>query len=100
MKAPEAPTAKFQSRPVPAARGGAVDVWKLSGCWGLEVGLLPCERKLPPKQSPNASDPFQASQQADWQNFRDHLTTTNKLGQRQWIYAKKPQGKWTQRRTG
>lgn len=55
--------------------------------------------ELPPKQKSDASDPFQASQQADWQNFRDHLTTTNKLGQRQWIYAKKPQGKWTQRRT-
>jgi len=44
-------------------------------------------------------DPFQASQEADWQNFRDHLTTTDKLGRRQWVYAKEPHGQWTQRRT-
>ncbi len=42
---------------------------------------------------------FQASQEADWQNFRDHLTTTDKLGRRQWVYAKAPHGKWTRRRT-
>jgi cytochrome c oxidase accessory protein FixG len=44
-------------------------------------------------------DPFKASQEADWDNFRDHLTTTDKRGRRQWIYAKEPHGKWTQRRT-
>jgi cytochrome c oxidase accessory protein FixG len=53
----------------------------------------------PPNDKPAGHDPFQASQEADWQNFRDHLTTTNKLGQRQWIYAKATHGKWTQRRT-
>ncbi|NOS70888.1 MAG: cytochrome c oxidase accessory protein CcoG [Verrucomicrobia bacterium] len=53
--------------------------------------------KTPTK--PDDHDPFQASQEADWQNFRDHLTTTDKLGHRQWVYAKKPHGKWTQRRT-
>lgn len=44
-------------------------------------------------------DPFQASQEADAENFRDHLTTADKLGHRQWVYAKKPKGKWTDRRT-
>ena len=53
---------------------------------------------MPPKK-PDDRDPFQASQEADWNNFRDHLTTTDKRGQRQWVYAKKPHGKWTQRRT-
>lgn len=53
----------------------------------------------PANQKPEAHDPFQASQEADWQNFRDHLTTTDKLGRRQWIYAKAPHGKWTQRRS-
>ena len=53
----------------------------------------------PPSKKPDDHDPFQASQEADWQNFRDHLTTTDKLGHRQWVYAKKPHGKWTQRRT-
>jgi len=43
-------------------------------------------------------DPYKASQEADWDNFRDHLTTTDKLGHRQWVFAKKPQGKWTDRR--
>ncbi len=53
----------------------------------------------PPNEKSTGHDPFQASQEADWENFRDHLTTTNKLGQRQWIYAKKPKGNWTRRRT-
>lgn len=53
----------------------------------------------PPNKKPDDHDPFQASQEADWQNFRDHLTTTDKLGRRQWVYAKEPHGKWTQRRT-
>lgn len=43
-------------------------------------------------------DPYKASQEADWGDFRDHLTTTDKLGRRQWIYAKEPKGKWTSRR--
>lgn len=53
----------------------------------------------PPNKKSADHDPFQASQEADWQNFRDHLTTTDKLGRRQWVYAKEPHGKWTQRRT-
>ncbi len=53
----------------------------------------------PPNKKSDDHDPFQASQEADWQNFRDHLTTTDKLGRRQWVYAKEPHGKWTQRRT-
>lgn len=53
----------------------------------------------PPNNKSADHDPFQASQEADWQNFRDHLTTTDKLGRRQWVYAKEPHGKWTQRRT-
>lgn len=53
---------------------------------------------IPPKK-PADHDPFQASQEADLANFRDHLTTADKLGHRQWVYAKKPKGKWTDRRT-
>lgn len=34
-----------------------------------------------------------------WDNFRDHLTTADTQGRRQWVYAKKPSGRWTQRRT-
>src|SRR5688572_13811198 len=52
---------------------------------------------VPPKKSA-LPDPLKASQEADWANFRDHLTTTDKLGHRQWVYAKKPQGQWTDRR--
>jgi len=53
----------------------------------------------PPNKKSEDHDPFQASQEADWHNFRDHLTTADKLGRRQWVYAKEPHGKWTQRRT-
>jgi len=53
---------------------------------------------LPSKKSDDY-DPYQASQEADLSNFRDHLATADKLGHRQWIYAKKPEGNWTRRRT-
>ena len=53
---------------------------------------------LPGKKSDD-HDPYQASQEADLGNFRDHLTTADKQGRRQWIYAKKPSGNWTRRRT-
>jgi cytochrome c oxidase accessory protein FixG len=52
----------------------------------------------PPNKPSEAPDPYKASQEADWGNFRDHLTTSDKLGRRQWVYAKKPQGQWTDRR--
>jgi len=54
----------------------------------------------PASKKPEEHDPYKASQEADWENFRDHLTTTDKRGHRQWIYAKKPHGQWTNRRTG
>ena len=50
-------------------------------------------------KTPDDHDPFQASQEADSKNFRDHLTTADKQGYRRWVYAKEPHGKWTQRRT-
>ena len=52
-----------------------------------------------PQEKPDVTDPFQASQKGDPQDFRDHLTTADKLGHRQWVYAREPHGKWTQRRT-
>ena len=52
-----------------------------------------------PNKKSDDFDPFQASQEADLGNFRDHLTTADKQGRRQWVYAKKPQGNWTRRRT-
>lgn len=46
-----------------------------------------------------AHDPHHASQEADLHDYRDHLSTADKRGHRQWIYAKQPHGQWTQRRT-
>ena len=34
----------------------------------------------------------------DWKDFRDHLATADEQGRRQWIYARKPQGRFYQRR--
>lgn len=34
----------------------------------------------------------------DWQDFRDHLTTADKQGNRTWLYPKKPCGTWHKRR--
>src|SRR6478735_1526814 len=52
-----------------------------------------------PGKRPEEPDPYKASQEADRENFRDHLSTADKFGHRRWVYAKKPKGKWTDRRT-
>jgi cytochrome c oxidase accessory protein FixG len=51
-----------------------------------------------PKSAP-AHDPHAAQQEVNWGDYRDHLSTSDKLGHRQWVYAKKPHGRWTDRRT-
>lgn len=43
--------------------------------------------------------PTEVAQKVDWDDYRDHLTTADKEGHRQWIYAKKPTGRWYNRRT-
>ena len=35
----------------------------------------------------------------DWTNFRDHLSTSDREGNRKWLYPKKPVGRWYRRRT-
>src|SRR6478735_1602446 len=52
-----------------------------------------------PGKRPEKPEPHLASQEADREDFRDHLSTADKFGHRQWVYAKKPKGKWTDRRT-
>ena len=53
----------------------------------------------PPNKKTPPHDPFQAVREADLTDYRDHLSTADKRGHRQWIYAKEPHGKWTDRRT-
>jgi cytochrome c oxidase accessory protein FixG len=48
------------------------------------------------QNAPEAESPVKG---VDWEDFRDHLTTADKQGHRQWLYPKKPKGRWTQRRT-
>ena len=49
----------------------------------------------PPKPG---HDPQEVSQDVNWTDFRDHLATADQQGHRKWIYAKKPGGKWHNRR--
>jgi len=44
------------------------------------------------------ADSQSVSQEIDWQDFRDHLATADREGNRRWIYAKKPAGRWHRRR--
>ena len=39
-----------------------------------------------------------AVRKPDWQDFREHLATADKQGHRQWLYPKKPAGRWYARR--
>lgn len=44
-------------------------------------------------------DPKGVAQTVNWEDHRDHLATADKEGHRQWVYARKPSGKWYTRRT-
>ncbi|MEW6305291.1 MAG: cytochrome c oxidase accessory protein CcoG [Verrucomicrobiota bacterium] len=49
------------------------------------------EAKTPETHSP--------AQDVNWEDFRDHLATADKLGRRRWIYPKQVTGKWFRWRT-
>jgi cytochrome c oxidase accessory protein FixG len=55
---------------------------------------MPEELKTPPPP-----DPRSPAQEVNWEDFRDHLATADKLGNRRWIYPKQPRGVWYDRRT-
>jgi len=40
-----------------------------------------------------------ASRSVNWADFREHLATADQQGNRKWVYARKPAGRWTNRRT-
>ena len=48
---------------------------------------------------PDQRDAHGASQDINWQDYRDHLSTADKDGRRRWLYPKKPDGKWYRWRT-
>jgi cytochrome c oxidase accessory protein FixG len=50
-------------------------------------------------KNPDSAKPHGPAQEIHWEDFRDHLATADKEGRRQWVYAKKPHGDWTRRRT-
>ncbi len=54
---------------------------------------------VPPKKSDAKTPPSGPVQKIKLEDFRDHLTTADKLGHRKWVYAKAPHGQWTNRRT-
>jgi cytochrome c oxidase accessory protein FixG len=52
-----------------------------------------CLEKSTPHESPTPV------RNPNWQDFREHLATADKQGNRQWLYPKKPRGRWYARRT-
>jgi len=56
----------------------------------MPVNSAPPEHDQEVQQSP--------VKRVDWQDFRDHLTTADKQGNRTWLYPKKPSGTWHRRR--
>jgi cytochrome c oxidase accessory protein FixG len=47
---------------------------------------------------PPLHDPHGVAKDIDWDDFRDHLATADREGNRRWLYPKKPSGKWHYRR--
>ncbi len=56
---------------------------------GRAIGARPEDPKLP-----SSAEASGALQQANWQDFRDHLATADKEGRRKWVYPRKPQGRF------
>src|SRR4051794_31852091 len=54
--------------------------------------------EIPPLPA-SESEPGSATQQVQWEDFRDHLATAEKDGRRKWIHPKKVNGRWFRRRT-
>jgi cytochrome c oxidase accessory protein FixG len=54
-----------------------------------------CPTKSPPPENA-AKTPVK---RVDWQDFREHLATADKQGNRRWLHPKKPRGRWYARRT-
>jgi cytochrome c oxidase accessory protein FixG len=53
----------------------------------------------PPKTKAQPAQPREGSSiKTPPGDFRDHISTSDETGKRLWIYAKKPQGRWTNRR--
>ena len=51
----------------------------------------------PTKERKSTVEP--AAQSIDWQDFRDHLATADKEGRRQWLFPRKPHGRFYTART-
>lgn len=53
-----------------------------------------------PTEEPRVADEGSTPvKRVDWQDFREHLATADKQGNRKWLYPKKPRGIWYARRT-
>jgi len=52
----------------------------------------------PSKNQKPTSVNFDAAQDIDWGDFRDHLATADQQGNRRWLYPKQPGGPWHRRR--
>jgi cytochrome c oxidase accessory protein FixG len=50
----------------------------------------------PPPAPPLAESP--SAGKPDWRDFRDHIATADEEGRRRWVYARKPKGRFYQRR--
>jgi len=48
---------------------------------------------------PTEQEQRKAVQEINWSDFRDHLGTADQEGRRQWIYPRKPRGRFTRART-
>ena len=71
----------------------------------LESGSRPPSAMRETRYGPEAratqtgSEPPSAMREVNWDDFRDHLTTADQEGHRQWLYPKKPQGTFYRART-
>ena len=60
------------------------------------------ETSQPPRPSDQPCwrlDDESPAKAVDWEDFRDHLSTSDRAGNRKWLYPKKPEGRWYRRRT-
>jgi cytochrome c oxidase accessory protein FixG len=58
--------------------------------------MTPCPNKA---AEPHGNDAKSVAQEIDWTDFRDHIATADKDGNRRWLYPKKVEGRFFKART-
>ncbi|MFM8360804.1 MAG: cytochrome c oxidase accessory protein CcoG [Verrucomicrobiota bacterium] len=59
---------------------------------------LPDMTAAPPSDGKPPAEGSTVTREVNWEDFREHLATADRSGNRRWLYPKRPSGRWHDRR--